>query len=84
MLLSAIQRLADGAAPLVAIAGTLAYRPQKKQIRLTENGRRVLAGAIDWMAINGLDHWLGGVHLRGPECPRRESPAHPTGNPTNN
>ena len=35
---------------------------------LTADGREVLAGAQDFVAQNGIDQWLGGVHLLGPEA----------------
>jgi hypothetical protein len=35
---------------------------------LTEFGEALLAGGADWVAENGIDRWLGGVHLRGPEA----------------
>ena len=57
--------LAGGPTPLVAVeveppgdrvlpAGTVA---------ITQAGRAVLAGTADWVRLNGLDRWLGGVHL---------------------
>jgi hypothetical protein len=35
------------------------------QIRLTEEGRRVLAGEVDRFELGGIDRWIGGVHLTG-------------------
>jgi hypothetical protein len=32
-------------------------------VAITEAGRSVLAGAADWVGLNGFDRWLGGVHL---------------------
>lgn len=32
--------------------------------RLTDAGRRVLAGELDNRQLNGLDRWIGGVHLK--------------------
>ncbi|MES2695596.1 MAG: DUF1835 domain-containing protein [Verrucomicrobiota bacterium] len=32
--------------------------------RLTDAGRRVLAGEVDARQLNGLDRWIGGVHLK--------------------
>ena len=32
---------------------------------LTRAGYAVLEGRMDWLEINGIDHWLGGVHPRG-------------------
>jgi hypothetical protein len=34
-------------------------------VTLTEAGRDVLAGGVDRVALCGVDHWLGGVHLQG-------------------
>ena len=35
------------------------------QIALTKEGRQVLAGESDWIALGGTDRWLGGLHLDG-------------------
>ncbi len=35
---------------------------------LTATGREVLEGRDDWVRIRGIDRWLGGVHLQGPEA----------------
>jgi hypothetical protein len=32
-------------------------------IQITDNGRRVLSGELDDVAMNGIDKWIGGVHL---------------------
>ena len=32
-------------------------------VAITDAGRAVLAGAADWVRLNGFDRWLGGVHL---------------------
>jgi hypothetical protein len=34
-------------------------------VTVTEAGRAVLDGRADRVALNGLDRWLGGVHLQG-------------------
>jgi hypothetical protein len=34
-------------------------------VRLTGAGRRVLDGDADHVALNGIDRWIGGVHLTG-------------------
>jgi hypothetical protein len=34
-------------------------------LALTNAGRRVLAGKDDAVALNGIDRWIGGVHLHG-------------------
>jgi len=38
---------------------------------ITEFGKAVLAGEEDFVRRNGIDHWLGGVHLVGSEAPWR-------------
>jgi len=40
-------------------------------VRLTDTGARVLAGQADQIALNGIDRWIGGVHLRGHHVPWR-------------
>ncbi|HET7479709.1 MAG TPA: hypothetical protein VFJ72_09370 [Rubrobacteraceae bacterium] len=35
---------------------------------VTDTGRAVLQGQKDWIEINGIDRWLGGVHLSGSEA----------------
>lgn len=45
-----------------------AYRPRVKRttrLGLTATGRRVLDGQVDHVALNGIDRWIGGVHLTG-------------------
>ncbi len=35
------------------------------RIGITELGREILAGTKDHVALNGIDRWIGGVHLQG-------------------
>ena len=35
---------------------------------LTGDGQAVLAGAEDFVVMNGIDTWLGGIHLKGKEA----------------
>jgi DNA-binding transcriptional LysR family regulator len=35
------------------------------RLRLTDVGAQVLAGDADYVTLNGIDRWIGGVHLRG-------------------
>ncbi len=37
----------------------------KQRIQLTEAGKKVLFNKADFIALNGIDKWLGGVHLTG-------------------
>lgn len=39
-----------------------------QELALTESGGAVLAGEADWVALHGIDRWLGGVHLQGSEA----------------
>ncbi len=34
-----------------------------KPVQLTDTGKRVLDGELNYISLNGLDRWLGGVHL---------------------
>ena len=35
----------------------------EQHILITQVGEKVLANELDWIEINGIDKWLGGVHL---------------------
>jgi hypothetical protein len=48
---------------------------RRSRLALTEFGRTVLAGTADAMLFNGIDRWIGGVHLEGSACPWRWSKA---------
>ena len=41
------------------------------RVQLTDAGARVLAGEGDQIALNGIDRWIGGVHLQGHHVPWR-------------
>jgi hypothetical protein len=51
-----LDRLADARVPLVA---------RRPALTLTSEGAQALAGALDHVRVNGLDRWIGGVHLHG-------------------
>jgi hypothetical protein len=38
------------------------------EVTITEPGRRVVEGHADHIELNGIDRWLGGVHLKGDEA----------------
>ena len=57
-----IERLAGGHTPLVE--AEVPVTPQTP-IRLTDVGRAVLEGSADYVLLNGIDRWIGGVHLAG-------------------
>ncbi len=70
----ALKGVSDTREPLLQIAeGTGAgQRLSSKEIRdssfeITEVGKAVLTGEADFVALNGIDLWLGGVHLYGQE-----------------
>jgi hypothetical protein len=64
-----LRDLAEGPEPLVVIedAGDLPHR----RVTITADGRKVLAGQVDWLDRRPLDRWLGGVHLQGARPPWR-------------
>ena len=60
---AAIERLARAEVPLVSVGAGAVDR--HAPVGLTEAGRRVLDGAADHVSLNGIDRWIGGVHLVG-------------------
>ena len=63
-----MSRLATAPAPLLEAAAPVGHGTL---VRLTETGREVLAGTQDHLALNGIDRWIGGVHLTGADVPWR-------------
>ena len=70
-----LNRLADGREPLLQNADDMGFsRPVglgpysddfgAQRVSLTATGKAVLEGTADYIEINGIDRWLGGVHLR--------------------
>jgi hypothetical protein len=66
--------MADGPWPLVTWAdGSPITRPSqenagefmRRTVALTDAGRDVMEGRADRVRLNGIDRWLGGVHLSG-------------------
>jgi hypothetical protein len=60
-----IRRLAAGPHPLLAVESSPAEVDRHSVVRLTDVGGQVLAAAADHVAVNGIDRWIGGVHLHG-------------------
>jgi hypothetical protein len=61
-----MRRLAAARDPLLTITssdGPLRETFADAQVELTRTGREVLRGRADHVAINGIDRWMGGVHL---------------------
>lgn len=61
--------LASGATPMLALGGEdLAASAEgfhNRPVELTDAGRDVLAERADHVRLNGIDRWIGGVHLQG-------------------
>jgi hypothetical protein len=66
----AMDRLAGAATPLLA-ADPPGPIGRATGVAVTDAGRRVLRGDADHVALNGVDRWIGGVHLAGRDVPWR-------------
>lgn len=68
-----LRQLADAGQPLLRISNgdgpipRLASGLLKSSFALTAKGESVLRGRDDFVALNGIDTWLGGVYLTGPD-----------------
>ena len=61
-----VKRLAASSVPLVTVAGGYTGQDLRGHaVAITGEGRRVLDGERDHVALNGIDLWRGGVHLAG-------------------
>lgn len=65
-----LDALASGDHPLIALEGDAANLLERR-VALTDAGRAVLEGHADRIALNGIDRWLGGLHLHGRSSPWR-------------
>ncbi len=70
LLFDMLRRFVKAPHPLLQYAEPFAgkfgsYQFNSAKLRLTETGLRVLAGKDDNIALNGIDRWIGGIHLRG-------------------
>ena len=63
---SSFWRILDGLAPLLVTADTDGAFADRT-FEVTGLGREVLAGLKDHVRLHGIDRWIGGVHLQGPE-----------------
>jgi hypothetical protein len=66
-----MDRLAEGPHPLLRLDPPGRPVQRTTGVRLTDSGARVLAGEADQIALNGIDRWIGGVHLQGHHVPWR-------------
>lgn len=62
---AAMDRLVRAPAPLLTADPASGPVERHTRLRLTAMGGRVLAGEEDHVVRNGVDRWIGGVHLRG-------------------
>jgi Domain of unknown function (DUF1835) len=66
-----MDRMAEGPHPLLRLDPPGRPVGRTTRVRLTDTGARVLAGDADQIALNGIDRWIGGVHLHGHHAPWR-------------
>jgi hypothetical protein len=57
-----MERLAHAQVPLLEAESAI---DRHMPVALTATGRRVLDGEADHVELNGVDRWIGGVHLSG-------------------
>ena len=63
---SILRRLASARTPLLSIHDlTDEVDIRSLTVTITQAGRDVIEGQEDGVALNGIDQWLGGVHLIG-------------------
>jgi hypothetical protein len=60
-----MDRLAGAPHPLLRVVPADRDVDRFARLWLTDTGARVLAGEADHVALNGVDRWIGGVHLHG-------------------
>jgi hypothetical protein len=60
-----MDRMARAPVPLLDAEPVGSPVDRASRLRLTGTGARVLAGEADHVTLNGLDRWIGGVHLHG-------------------
>ena len=68
---SRMDRMAAGPYPLLRLDPPGRRVDRTTGAQLTGAGARVLAGEADQIALNGIDRWIGGVHLQGHHVPWR-------------
>jgi hypothetical protein len=66
-----IDRMAAGPHPLLRLDPPGRPVARATGVRLTGTGAQVLAGLADQITLNGIDRWIGGVHLQGHHVPWR-------------
>jgi hypothetical protein len=66
-----MDRMAEGPHPLLRLDPPGRPVQRATPVHLTDSGALVLAGQADQVALNGIDRWIGGVHLHGHHVPWR-------------
>jgi DNA-binding transcriptional LysR family regulator len=64
---AALERVARASTPLVEARNPV---ERDSPVAVTDPGRAVLAAEADHVELNGVDRWVGGVHLLGRDVPR--------------
>jgi hypothetical protein len=67
----AMTRLARAPNPLLEVEPAGSPVGRHSHLRITDVGQRVLDGHADHITLNGIDRWIGGVHLTGHNVPWR-------------
>ncbi len=67
----ALDRLTGGINQLLRFDEPPPENRRAARLIITDFGRKVIAGKADAIAFNGIDRWIGGVHLEGRDPPRR-------------
>ena len=69
-----LKRLTKGRHPLLKMSNDEkanpidSNQPLRTSFQITSHGKAVLNGDEDFVRLNGIDLWLGGVHLQGDEA----------------
>ncbi len=66
-----LKRLAKAPTPLLTNGGNETLDPARillSSFELTQHGTAALAGEEDFVVQNGIDEWIGGIHLKGSEA----------------
>jgi hypothetical protein len=66
-----MDQMAEGPHPLLRLDPPGRPVERTTGVHLTDSGARVLAGRADQVTLNGIDRWIGGVHLQGRHVPWR-------------
>lgn len=68
-----LRRMSQGMHPLLLLEDNVSFPNFKKSVenflstpvRMTDLGQQLLNETSDWISLNGIEKWLGGVHLQG-------------------